>query len=181
MVAGKVVILAIVFFAVGASIVSWIYYARLQARPLALWGSRAAELMLRAPMARAYRLVPAADGLDQEGTGAGRQLAIAGERFVATDEHDISHAPGFSHIRQCLIHDRSFAWDEPQSERPSRWEFAIEFDDRGETTTVAFAFDTGRAALAGADRTVSVRPVAGAIEGFLREQFPAEAQTETAR
>jgi hypothetical protein len=174
MVAGKVVIVAIVIFAVGASIVSWIYYARLQQRPLALWGSRPAELMLRAPTARAYRLVPATDAPGQDNASGAQEFAVAGERFIAADEHDVSHAPGFSHIRQSLIHDRSFVWDEAVSERQSRWEYAIAFSGASDTATVAFAFDSGRASLVGTDRIASIRPVAAAIENFLREQFPAE-------
>ena len=37
---GKWVILAVLGLAVGASVVSWIYYARLQRRPIELWGPR---------------------------------------------------------------------------------------------------------------------------------------------
>ena len=132
MVAGKVVILGLLLFAVAASVVSWVYYARLQARPIALWGSRAAELMLRAPTVRCFRLRPAAENSDQSAGGAAREITIAGERYSCTDERDISQARGVSHIRQGLIHDRSFAWDEPASSGEKHWAFAIEFDAGGD-------------------------------------------------
>ena len=190
MVSGKVVILGVFGFSVAAALVSWVYYARLQERPLALWGSQAAALLLRAPKARAYRLAPAAD-VGEESTNdsqsARRQFVINGERYVATRERDISQARGFSHIRQGLVHDRSFAWDEPPGDQPLAWEYAIEFEDAGQTAVVAFANHAVRAALvdsktgdrehADATRTVSTRPVSVAIDTFLAEQFPSEPQS----
>ena len=185
LVQGKFVILAIVGLAVAASALSWFYYARLQERPLALWGSRAAELMLLRPMARAYRLAPAPGelpaGATHDGGGAHRPLAIAGERFTMTDDRDISRAPGFSHIRQSLIHDRSFAWDDGPCESSPRWEYAIAFAEGNESAIVAFAFNCQRAALADTNRTASIRPVAAAIEEFLREQFPGEPAPSAAK
>jgi hypothetical protein len=175
-VGGKVVIVAIALLAVGASGVSWMYYARLQRRPIELWGSHAAELILRAPTVRAYGLVPMADDAREQNSEVQRQFVIAGERYEAADERDISQARGLSHIRQGLIHDRSFAWDEPSGEQRSHWQFAVEFADGQDTAAVAFDFEAKRAALAEADRTVSIRPVAGAIEGFFRDQFPPEAE-----
>jgi hypothetical protein len=195
MVSGKVVILGVFGFSVAAAFVSWIYYARLQERPLALWGSPAAELILRAPTARAYRLAVAPDAVEPKTTepttigpdGAHRQFVIDGQRYMATAERDVSQARGFSHIRQGLVHDRSFAWDEPPGDQPPDWEYAIEFDEAGRTAVVAFADHAVRAALVDGDqagsnstspaRTVSTRPVAGAIDAFLAEQFPSEPST----
>ncbi|HEY1599766.1 MAG TPA: hypothetical protein VGG64_09200 [Pirellulales bacterium] len=195
MVSGKVVILGVFCFSVAAAFVSWIYYARLQERPLALWGSPAAELILRAPAARAYLLAVAPDAAEPktaEPESAQRQFVIDGLRYVATAERDVSQARGFSHIRQGLIHDRSFAWDEPPGDRPPLWKYAVEFDEGGKTAVVAFADHAVRVALVdgsqsapnsaspartGFMRTVSTRPVAGAIDAFLAEQFPSEPPT----
>jgi len=175
---GKWVILVVVGLAVMASVVSWIYYARLQRRPLELWGPRAAELMLRAPVARAYRLVPAKAEPSGE---VGRRFEFGGVPYTAIAERSVSQAPGFSHIRQGLVHDRSFAWDDVPCDEPAHWEYAVEFEDRGATAVVAFDFHCGRAMLAGSERSESIRPVAAAVEGFLREQFPAADQTPAAK
>ncbi len=184
---GKYVILAVLALAVGASAISWFYYARLQQRPIELWGSRAAELMLRAPAARAYRLTSAgATGQQAEAEASsshettdatGRKVQVAGESLLAIDERDVSQAPGFSHIRQSLIHDRSFAWEAEPGGEPPRWEYAIEFQENGDKAMVAFAPNCGRAALVGRDRTVSIRPVSAAILDFLVEQYPAAARS----
>lgn len=190
---GKYVILGVLFLAVAAAVVSWIYYARLQRRPIELWGSRAAELMLRAPLARAYRLAPdrssagtsaaEAGSADRQGADAdiaqpGHVVTIGGETLLASDERDVSHAPGFSHIRQSLIHDRSFAWDAEPVKGSPRWEYAIEFDDQGDTAMVVFAPRSDCAALVGSDRTVSIRPVSAAIRDFLVEQYPAKSEAK---
>jgi len=195
MVPGYVVIIAIVVLAVGASSFSWFYYRRLQERPLALWGSRAAELMLRAPVARLYRLSPveneeatgeiappdAAKGRAANNATVTRVFTIGGERYAALDERDISRAPGFSHIRQGLIHDRSFAWDELADAAPRQWEYAIEFEGPGSAAVVAFDFRAARATLVGGERSVSIRPVGAAIQVFLREQFPETGPAPAAR
>jgi hypothetical protein len=176
MVQGKWVILGVVGLSVLAASASWFYYARLQERPLALWGVRSAEMMLRAPMAKAFRIVPMAERPPIKDTAQpALEFSVAGERYVAVAEHEISQAHGFSHIRNSLIHDRSFVWDEAPCESAPRWEYVIQFVDGDERTAVVLAFNCPRAAPADTDRIVSIRPVAAEIEDFLQEQFPAEA------
>jgi hypothetical protein len=173
MVQGKWVILGIVGISVAASAISWIYYARLQERPLALWGSQAAELILRAPDARAYRVMPLPiEGAASPEASPRSALMIDGQSFVSIDERDVSHANGFSHIRNSLIHDRSFAWDEPPCDVPPTRSYVIEFTDGKDRVALALAFDCPRATILDTDRVISIRPVAKAIEDFLGEQFP---------
>ncbi len=176
---GKWVILAIVALALGSAAVSWVYYARLQERPLALWGSEAGTLILRATEGRAYRIAPAAsrEGTEPDDSPARIRFTIGGQLFTAIDERDVSRAPGFSHIRQSLIHDRSFAWEDGACDEAPQWNYALEFSEAGHTVWLAFAFNCPRAALANSDHTASIRPVAAAIEAFLREQFPADSTT----
>jgi hypothetical protein len=166
---GKWIILAVISLGVAASIGSWVYYARLQQRPIALWGPRAAELMLRASSARAYRLEPATA---EQGGAAERHFTINGAPYVVAAERLVSQAPGFSHIRQGLVHDRSFAWGEGPCDERAQWEYALDFEDRGDAAIVVFDFRCARAALLGGEHSASIRPVAAAVEGFLREQFP---------
>ncbi len=175
LVQGKWVILGVVGLSLAASMASWVYYARLQERPLALWGVRPAEMMLRAPMARAFRLVGADTAREPPAIdGRGREFTIAGQRYLAVAERDISQAKGFSHIRNSLIHDRSFVWDEEPCEISPQWAYVIQFVEGNEQAAVALAFNCPRTALTNNDRMVSIRPVAAEIEDFLHEQFPAD-------
>ncbi|MBI2824577.1 MAG: hypothetical protein HYX69_07825 [Planctomycetia bacterium] len=176
LVRGKWVILAIVALAVAAGAFSWFYFAWLQRRPLALWGSHAAALMMRAPTARAYRLEPMADAAAGDAAPGQPVFAVDGEPFRGTAARDVSRAKGFLHIRQSLVHNASFAWDEPAGDCQPKWEYAIEFEDRGERAVVAFAFNCGRIALVESDRTASIRPAAAEIKSFLVEQFPEAAR-----
>ncbi len=172
----------IVGFSVAAAAISWVYYARLQERPLAFWGSRHAELILRAPTARAFRLAPATVA-DQAAVNAGadRTITLGGRLFALSDERDVSHANGFSHIRNGLIHDRSFAWDEEACAAPPRW--TMRSSSWKETSASSWRWrSTARArALVDADRTASIRPMAVVLEDFLREQFPPAAAAEPSR
>jgi hypothetical protein len=175
LVQGKWVILGVVGLSFLAASASWFYYARLQERPLALWGIRPAEMMLRAPAAKAYRIVSAAEAPQTNNAEQpAAEFSVAGERYVAVAERDISQANGFSHIRNSLIHDRSFVWDEAPCEIAPQWTYVIQFIDGDERTAVVLAFDCPRAAPADTDRIVSIRPVAAEIDDFLHEQFPAE-------
>lgn len=174
MVPGYVVILTVLGLSVAASLFSWFYYRRLQERPIALWGSQAAALMLRAPVAHAYRLAPAGE----DASVSGQRLTICGEEYVVREESDISAARGFSHVRHGLIHDRSFAWDEPPANATPHWDYAIAFADGDSQAAVAFDSGSGEAVLIGGTRRVSMRPVAAEIADFLREQFPATVEAE---
>lgn len=181
LVQGKWVILSVLGFSIVAAMASWFYYARLQERPLALWGVRPAEMMLRAPAARAFRIVPAVDAVPIEGAESpALEFSVAGQRYRAVAERDISQANGFSHIRNSLIHDRSFVWDEAPCEAPPQWTHVVQFVDGEDQVAILLAFNCPRAALAGTDRTVSIRPVAAEIEDFLHEQFPTETRPDTA-
>ncbi len=125
----------------------------------------------------------AAAAADQEsGTAASqRTITVGGESFVLTDKRDVSHANGFSHIRNGLIHDRSFAWDEEACDESPRWDYALEFLEGEERVVVALAFNCPRTALVDTDRTASIRPVAAVLADFLREQFPPAAAAEPAK
>ncbi len=177
MVQGKVAILAIVFLGVAASIGSCVYYARLQQRPLALWGSEPARLMLRAPQALAYKLEPA-EG--EAAAGAGMIVDVAGERLRLVGKRDVTQAPGFSHIRQSFVHNASFDWEAAPGDCQPRWTHALRFVDGEQSATMLFAFNCGRAALVSGEpavadlarRSASIRPVSAAIEKFLVELDP---------
>jgi hypothetical protein len=183
MVQGKVAILAIAFLGVAASVGSCVYYARLQQRPLALWGSEPARLMLRAPTVLAYNLAPASD---QEKAAPSDLIEIDGQRFRLVNQRDVSRAPGFSHIRQSFVHDASFTWDAAPDDCQPTWTHALRFVEGDSSATVVLAFDCQRAALATADpaakdnptvvdlkaHSASIKPVSKAIQDFFAQYEP---------
>jgi hypothetical protein len=181
MVQGKVAILAIAFLGVAASVGSFFYYARLQHRPLALWGPEQARLMLRAPKALAYQLEAAPE---VEPAAGANVIEIGGQRLRLVDERDVTQSPGFSHIRQSFVHDASFDWDAPADDCQPRWTHALRFIEGEQSATILLAFNCARAALADdpaakivpdqnwPPRSVSIKPVSAAIEEFFVELDP---------
>jgi|GEM_PF-4768162 len=190
MVQGKIAILAIVLLGVAASIGSCVYYARLQQRPLALWGSEPARLMLRAPKAVQYTVEPVGEqGVNQPADAQASDAPVVylqGKAWRLIDEREVTRAAGFSHIRQSFVHDASFDWDAAQGDCQPDWTHALRFVEGERTATILFAFNCGRAALASEvatateatktgdsnaaqppARSASIRPVAGAIEQFM--------------
>jgi len=192
MVQGKVAILAIAFLGIAASVGSCVYYARLQQRPLALWGPESARLMLRAPTALAYNLAPVSD---DEKAAPSDLIDIAGQRFRLVNQRDVSRAPGFSHIRQSFVHDASFDWNETPNNCQPTWTHALRFVDGDKSATIVLAFDCHRAALASTDpaakdkpaevdlkaHSESIKPVAAAIAEFFASFEPKKAATDTAK
>jgi hypothetical protein len=183
MIQGKVAILAIAFLGVAASVGSCVYYARLQQRPLALWGPESARLMLQAPKALAYRLETETDPEKTPPTDA---IKIGDQRFRLVDQRDVSRAPGFSHIRQSFVHDASFDWDAKLDDCQPSWTHALRFVDGDASATVVLAFDCQRAALAIIDpaaqdksavadlkaHSASIKPVVAPIQEFFAQFEP---------
>lgn len=165
-----------------ASFGSWYYYATLQRRPLALWGHEAADLMMHAPRVTVYRLAPLEQDKQAAGSPPAEESANAGERLQVGDQNlrvverrDISGTRGLSHIRQGIIHDRSFDWNESLAEETPHWDYALEFTDGDRSTVVVFALAQHWMQAAAGDRGVSIRPISEEVKSFLAEQFAAPA------
>jgi hypothetical protein len=161
---------------IGAAI-SWSYYRRLQRRSLALWGPQAAELMLRAPRAEAWRLETAEHSDDRDID----LVELDGKRFFVQARVDVSHAPGIIHLRHSLINDHSFDWSSPQVDGQPRWDYALRFVEDEAEATLLVSLNRRLVKLAGGERMATLakgwnrlseqRGAPPPLERFLLDQF----------
>jgi hypothetical protein len=136
-------------------------------RAMDLWGPEAAGLISRAAQVEILRL--GAQGDDAEST-----IDIRGQLLPVEEMKDISRAPGLVHVRAALVEDASFDWEDSSQAAP-QWRHALRFRDGGLEATVVFAWNVGAAKRAGGRQSVSIAPLAQALQRFCEEQF-AESQ-----
>lgn len=147
-VAGKHVIIVLFGLGLLSVVLSLGYHWNLQRRPIEYWGSNNARLFLHATETTA------------------RQLAT-------DEERDLEGTPGFTHIRQALINDVSFAWDQPPPAQPPAWQYSLTFRDQaGESVEVLFDVAQGYTALATRpEQPISISPVVKEFAAFFRARF----------
>lgn len=161
---------AILALAVVASLVSVWYVAGQQRRCLELWGPEAAKLMRHAPTVQAWR-VAAEEDAAAEMSGDVEAVEFESRRLKLYDPRMISAARGLSHIRQGLVHDRAFQWNDQPINVPPKWQYALRFSDGDRQTTVLFSFDVPTAGQLENGAIASIAPSAEAFEAFLAEQY----------
>lgn len=189
---GKYAILTMLLLGIAGAVYSQMYYARLQQRPIGLWGAHAAQLMMKAPLVNALQLAPT----DKGSPPHLERLMIGGEHLSVLAEKDVTTQPGFSHVRQSLVNDASFDWssavhdkdqghdkdpghEDDKAKDPGKgckpeWKYALEFSNGDSTVLLLIAPNCGLARLTDTGATGDLRPVMPGIERFLREQFPTE-------
>ncbi|HEY5314086.1 MAG TPA: hypothetical protein VIK18_16260 [Pirellulales bacterium] len=166
---GKYAILTILLLGVAAAVYSQMFYARLQRRPIELWGRYNAELMMNAPLVNAMLLAPT----DATGGAAHlERLMVGGEHLSVLAEKDVTLQPGFSHVRQSLVNDNSFDWSSADKACKPEWKYALEFSNGDRTALLLIAPNCGLARLTDTGATGAMQPVMPGIERFMREQFP---------
>jgi len=173
-VSGKYTILFIIGVGVASAIGSQWYYHHLQQRPLALWGLGEANLMLNAPLTNALLLVPV-DKVPPGTLPAGEvreRIMVGKERWIVLKRKDVTNAPGFSHVRACLVDDESFDWNTKGGDCQPQWIYGLEFNDVEAMVMVLFAPNCERATLVDTGASASMRPVMPGIVRFMKEQFP---------
>jgi hypothetical protein len=92
----------------------------------------------------------------------------------ATDRIDVSHAPGFLHLRHSLIGDNSFDWSVPEMSPRATWTYGLHFVDGDRTATLLISDDFHQAMLAETGARASIAPIASAIEELFNEQMKNE-------
>jgi len=185
---GKYVLLAMVGLGLAGALGTWRFYADSQRRPLELWGSEAAELIVRAETVEALRLealprvvepVEAKEGssrpdhdgdlADDETTG-NEIIRLAGQSLIVLQRRDVSTARGLGHLRVSLVNKASFDWTpESDDSPPPRWDYALRFSRRGDVATVVFASREGLAALAETGAHTSIGPIREGVAMLLAE------------
>jgi hypothetical protein len=178
---GKYAIVVIGVLAISLASLAFLYQYHLQHRPLEYWGAGTATLLLSAPEVEALLLAPIEPSLAEPGVELSETFAADDRTWLVAARHDISRAPGFSHVRRSLMMGGSYDWEVPPPTEPIEWRYALIFRGQapfGEEAVVLFTAEGGRLTacspltLEQAGRSVSVQPVAEALRGFLVEQFP---------
>ena len=158
LVSGRWAILAVVVVALAGSVGGFWYHASLQRRPLAFWGTATARLILQAPKVDALWLAPTLASAAAEGD---ETLARGDERWAIVEVADISRAPGLSHLRQALVHDRSFVWNDAARRAVPRWDRALRFGEGANVAVVYLDTASGQIGAQDATRELNADTLAG--------------------
>jgi hypothetical protein len=158
---GKYVLLVVFFLGLAGAGGGWLYHQRLQRRPLALWGSEAANLILRAPDVEFCRLKRAS-----EGALSSQVIATNRETFETTDCHDAARIRGFLHLRHSLLNDFSFDWSDAATGKHD-WQYVVRFRDGDQTATLLISADFNYVMLVEREATISVMPIAAGLKEVL--------------
>lgn len=153
MYSGTKLVLLIVGVALTAGGLSWWYRYEAAHRATRFWGPEAAALIAQPSEVRGFAI--------QNETP--RQLGI-GQSPVLTK------TPGMVHLRNALLSDRNYHWDdEPVA---GNWRWCLQFADEGCTATVLFAADFTRLGLqrepGGTIRTANCQPMAITLRDYFR-------------
>lgn len=196
--AGKIAILSVVALSLAGSVGAWLYHRDQQRRPLELWGTRPARLIIQGTQATAMQLGKV-DAALPSASGA-RTVQVDGQTFEVLGSQVIFKSPGvnspglsspgFSYFRQCLLYDSSFDWNVKSAGQPRDWQFAVEFlGEEGKTTVLYKLWDESGDETSGGAKTAAghawvrlidgkeaacIDPVNAGILRFLREQWPAK-------
>lgn len=163
---GKLVIAAMLALGILGAVGSGWYYQRLQRRPLRLWGGEAASRILRAPRVELFELVPATAA-----TKNAQSLSVAGVPLEILMRRSVGNAPGFSHVRHSLVHDRSFDWTPSTRPAADTWAYALQFDDAGHSSLLVFSPDCRHAMLVETGTRAYLEPLAPSLLSFFEEQL----------
>ena len=156
----RVVILMILGLALAATLFAgWFRWSQGHLAK-AYWGVEVAQRIRFAPQVELIWLgspvysMPPRPGLSQRAPvdSIKDDMTIDGTLWTILKRADITQAPGLVHLRQSLIQDATFLWDEPMLGPDSAWSHALVIrGDDGEAVTLLFDLDA-------------------ATEGFIREQ-----------
>lgn len=165
---GRWAILIIVVLALAAATFSWTYRRYSVRRSMAFWGPAASEAIARAQHVELLRLAPL--GAESR-AGQSESVAVPGGRRRVAARRDISHAPGLSHLRNALLRDASYAWQEAPRKEPIVWDYAVRFRGPGRMVDILFDLASKRAGRAASQQFVSIQPIGDGVKVFFEEQF----------
>jgi hypothetical protein len=151
---GKFVILGILTVALASAAASWWFRYSATHEAAQFWGPQNARLIRDAPHVALVRLI-----LSEPPT-----------------TRDISRAPGMLHLRNALLEDRSFLWEQGIEAAPKNggWKLAFSDPATGEQFTIRFTTDC-RGAIDDSDprgRAVSTAPIAKGLREIFAELSP---------
>ena len=173
---GKYAILAVLVLGLVGATGGWWYRGQLQRNAITFLGADNATLIQEAPSVILLQLEPA----DASGLGGEEQpLAVADREFTVTNRVETGRAPGLIHLRQSLINDRSYNWQQSAAGCEPQWKYAIRFDDEAKrAVTVLLDFSCFQLLVLENQRMISMKPMAAGLEKFIAAQLakPAESR-----
>ncbi len=179
---GKYAILAVLFLGLIGAVGGWWYRGQLQRKAITLLGADNATLIQEAPSVVLWELEPADTNRP---SGEERTLAVANREFIVTNRVQTGRAAGLIHLRQSLINDRSYHWEQSAAGCEPEWEYALRFEDEAKrAVTVLLDFSCFQLLVLENQRMVSMKPMAAGLEKFIAAQLakPAESHaTESSR
>ena len=166
---GVLLVLILLSLGIAAGSAAVWYHTQQTQRPLELWGTEGSLLIERAPEVLLYRLSPEGEG----DASNKRSIDIGGQAYQLTDQHEISKAAGFSHVRWGLCQNSSFDWQSgcEACDAPN-WNLAIRFVDGDRQITIALDTVCGNVMHVATQTCVSIAPIAAEVENVLRRQLP---------
>jgi hypothetical protein len=125
---GKLLILGLLSVSLVVAGASWVFRLEATRRAAQFWGPEAATLIRDAPQVFAFRA--------REGNDSGAAIAW-GESLRRYDLEvaawqDVSQVGGLSHLRNALLEDRSFRWDQAEPNSAKDWDYGLCFRDSAE-------------------------------------------------
>jgi len=169
---GKAIL--VILFALGLAMAGfgWFWRYNEQRRPLAYWGSEHAVRMNRAEQVLGILLEP---GTTAEAAREDRalldRLALDPARWQVAAKKAAGQTPGLSYLRQALLMDQAYLWEEPPLGSPV-WRYALAFEDGTGRTTFLAALDPPCLARVNAEPVRLTRTGGKLLEEVLLEIFP---------
>jgi hypothetical protein len=166
---GSKVVLGIFGLAIVAATLSWWYRFETAHESTKFWGPHFALLIVEPSDVTAFTLAKSDEG----------SFPILDDKYLRTDTTSLTEAPGMTHLRTSIAHDRNYLWEKPVS--ADEWKYGLQFEADGRSATVLFNDDftvLGRLNRRGDDlRAVDCTPMAKTLEKYFEgvEAFEAEA------
>jgi len=168
--AGKLVIVLMLGVGLTAAGFTLWYHIRSGAQAMRYWGPDQALLIAQASRVEVRRLEPASDRTSQSEP----TLSYFGRPLRVVEVAEATRARGLTNIRQTLLLDESFEWDQPLVANDLAWHCCLRFSDGTERLDILISED-GRAVVgAGLPRALAVEPeVASTLRSFTEEVLAA--------
>lgn len=141
--------------AAAAAASAW-YRMQLSQRPVEFLGREPARLLLLAPRAT-LRHTPAAV---PHGTAS---------LPAAQGEVDVSQAPGFSHVRRCLLSDRSYDWGAAIDPATATWSWQLVLREDAKELRLDFDLERGWVRVVDSNRSAAIPAARGALATLFGE------------
>jgi hypothetical protein len=170
---GSKVVLGIFGLAIVAATLSWWYRFETAHESTKFWGPHFALLIVEPSDVTAFTLAKSDEG----------SFPILDDKYLRTDTKSLTDAPGMTHLRTSIAHDRNYLWDKPV--KADEWACGLQFEADGRSATVLFNGDftvLGRLNRRGDDlRVVDCTPMAETLRKYFEGVEAFEVESEDAK